>query len=593
MRSAHSSTSPSSPWLPLWLLALAWCGALLGEQVELAWTMGMAPTEELGQALFLGLAPLPLALLVFAALVASWRAWRTSRVPLASSPVGVTGQLLGGLFAACVFLACSYLFSLRVVLGLSNPVFVAAALALGNLALGLVAALLSRGLGALFGSGLERIADSRVAPALRCIVPAWRLVLGLCILGLLVSAWAVHKRQDVVEAVDWPRGLAMLAGATSFAAGAWFLRRRRYGSWALAGLTLVSSLALLFAPGMSRALWLVGPPREVSWSAAVGLRLLRASLDFDHDGRLSFAGDGDCAAFDPSRHPMAVDIPGDGIDQDCDGRDAVPGEVEFASFHTTLLPSGFDRRPPLVLLLTVDAFNPRRLRTFGAERDPMPQLDRFFESAVLFRSAFAQGPSTRLSFPATFTSRWDSEIPRRLEGRHPYPLEDSVTTLAERFERADYRTAAVLPDALFRPSRWHGLLQGFQRNELALPAAGHHHGAQQVTDAAVAELARAAGHPLFLWVHYFDAHSPHRHPRGEPDYGTQMVDRYDAELHHVDTQLGRLLAEVRRRYGDDAWIIVTGDHARLRRAPTHAPRLRLRPLRERAACAPRDADPWR
>jgi choline-sulfatase len=51
------------------------------------------------------------------------------------------------------------------------------------------------------------------------------------------------------------------------------------------------------------------------------VRLWRALLDLDRDGSSALLGGGDCDDRDAARHPGAVDLPGDGIDQDCDGAD--------------------------------------------------------------------------------------------------------------------------------------------------------------------------------------------------------------------------------------------------------------------------------
>jgi hypothetical protein len=48
------------------------------------------------------------------------------------------------------------------------------------------------------------------------------------------------------------------------------------------------------------------------------------ALDFDRDGQISILGGGDCAPFNPHRHAGAPDIPGNGIDEDCDGTDRPP-----------------------------------------------------------------------------------------------------------------------------------------------------------------------------------------------------------------------------------------------------------------------------
>lgn len=50
-------------------------------------------------------------------------------------------------------------------------------------------------------------------------------------------------------------------------------------------------------------------------------------VDHDDDADDWTIGEGDCNDADPTVHPEAYDLPGDGIDADCDGEDPIPGET--------------------------------------------------------------------------------------------------------------------------------------------------------------------------------------------------------------------------------------------------------------------------
>ena len=159
-----------------------------------------------------------------------------------------------------------------------------------------------------------------------------------------------------------------------------------------------------------------------------------------------------------------------------------------------------------------------------------------------------------------FTSRWDTQIAQRLIGSHPYPIEDSEQLLAELLQQSGYDTVAVLSDVYFRKNRWGSLLQGFKQViDSPIKHSGPHNSVE-VTDAALAALSKPRKKPLFLWVHYYDAHSPHVQPVEVPPFGTRRGDIYDAELKLVDREVGRLLATIDTRLADGALVFLTGDH---------------------------------
>jgi hypothetical protein len=150
--------------------------------------------------------------------------------------------------------------------------------------------------------------------------------------------------------------LVVLAGA-AFAAAALYLLLRllvrfdpappaRGPRRAAIALLAAATVTLLFAaarvPPVRDALTRFAAPR-------LALRILDAATDFDRDGYGLFASPADDAPFDASRHPFALDIPDNGIDEDGLGGDfhyrgAAPAAVPAA-------PSFPGRRRHVVLIV--------------------------------------------------------------------------------------------------------------------------------------------------------------------------------------------------------------------------------------------------
>jgi arylsulfatase A-like enzyme len=86
--------------------------------------------------------------------------------------------------------------------------------------------------------------------------------------------------------------------------------------------------------------------------------------------------------------------------------------------------------------------------------------------------------------------------------------------------------------------------------------------APQVADAAIHILESPHDRPLYVWVHFFDAHPPYQPVPGVA-YG-KSDDRdhayYDSELTYLDRELGRLIDAIDKRT-DATYVFVTADHS--------------------------------
>jgi len=482
------------------------------------------------------------------------------------------GTLLTMPVLSAVYAFGAFKLSERIIVGMALPEYAALAIVAGQVVLlASVVALVQplSGLTLLFANLLARTPWLGPRCFSRALHYALWLVLGASVLFAVFLAhyWTPLSYLPLADAAQL-LGAALAAALLSFAANR--LPARTRAPRRLASLLmLVGSFAVAASlrPMQLRA-------RQIAERESLAGRIGQAALlwgwDRDGDGYLRRLGGGDCAPRDPSRHPGAIDIPGNGVDEDCDGRDLDPSALAPRGMFRDPVPSAVPETPPIVLI-TVDAFAASHLHALGYKRNLTPHIDAFAERSAFFRHCFSQGPSTRLSFPSIFTSRWDSQIEQELVGKHPFPISEHELLLAQILASAGYDTAAVLPDKYFGSQRWSGITRGFGRvidtpytTEPKLP----HNGAR-VADAAIQELRRTRSKPLFLWVHFYDAHSPHVQPETAPTYGETRQDLYDAELNYVDQQFGRLIEAIDQELAGKALVVVTGDHGVAFDEPRH------------------------
>jgi arylsulfatase A-like enzyme/tetratricopeptide (TPR) repeat protein len=214
-----------------------------------------------------------------------------------------------------------------------------------------------------------------------------------------------------------------------------------------------------------------------------------------------------------------------------------------------------------VLLVTLDTTRADHLGCYGDKSIRTPILDGLSDNGVLFEHAYTAAVMTIPSHTSILTGLLPPAHGIRNNGTSR--LRPSVETLAEVLKASGYRTGAVV--GAFVLDSMFGLDQGFESYDDYFPDTGSHdilfaeRDAKKVTDAALGFLSQVKAGKWFLWVHYYDAHSPYRPPS---PYKEEYKGReYDGEIAYVDSELGRLLGGIQEIGARDHTIVIAvADH---------------------------------
>jgi arylsulfatase A-like enzyme len=246
--------------------------------------------------------------------------------------------------------------------------------------------------------------------------------------------------------------------------------------------------------------------------------------------------------------------------------------------------------PRRILLITIDTLRADALSCYRAQTPGTPAIDALAGDSVVFRQARSAAPWTLPALASAMTGVSPQvHLATGLGDRVP----DRLTTIAEVLRRAGYRTAALVSSPLL--IRAAHLDQGFQEYT-AFP------GETGVAEKGPADPDQLAGlasrwlrgkdkDSFFLWVHFYDPHTPYAPPAAylqglapppgmrrdltvEEHLAIRLRQRdpgpaerewirqlYRAEVRWVDAALGSLIVELKRsgRY-EDTLIVLLSDH---------------------------------
>jgi len=235
---------------------------------------------------------------------------------------------------------------------------------------------------------------------------------------------------------------------------------------------------------------------------------------------------------------------------------------------------------PNILLITIDTLRADHLSSYGYHLQTSPVIDGLASEGVRFDRAYSVIPLTGPSHFSIFTSRYPQEHGARINGVAA-PNETKWLFLPQILQKLGYTNLAYvsawpLTSHLTHLDRWFAIYDEDLTRKYQVFNSSRY--AEDVTPRAVSWLnQQSARRPFFMWVHYFDPHSPYswketfgspkpsgnKSPRMEWRSSSirQRIRNYDSEIGYTDHHVGQLLEAIDRNdLRESTLVVLTSDH---------------------------------
>jgi arylsulfatase A-like enzyme len=256
-----------------------------------------------------------------------------------------------------------------------------------------------------------------------------------------------------------------------------------------------------------------------------------------------------------------------------------------------------------VMLVSLDQCRADRLHVYGNARPTSPNLDRMAAEGVRFTRFYAVSPWTAPSYASMMTSQYPSRHGVTLLWPREVPALSSETpVLAELFRKAGYRTGAFVNNSVAGAYLTARGFEDYDEGQRRPPSITERTGlrnpefqAPATTDRVLQWLEANQARPFFLFLLYFEPHSPYDPPPehdlfrsdaypeetntgwdvktgrlfrwanlGDGKAIERLMQLYDGKIHFVDRHFGRVLEHLRRSGLDRKTVVfLTSDHGEL------------------------------
>lgn len=233
-----------------------------------------------------------------------------------------------------------------------------------------------------------------------------------------------------------------------------------------------------------------------------------------------------------------------------------------------------------LLIISIDTLRADHISCYGYKKNTTPNIDFLASQSHRFKNAYTTMPTTLPAHASLFTSLYPTQLNIRRNGEK-VPAE--VTTLAEILKSSGYTTTAFV-SAVVLDERY-GISQGFETYEDNFGKYNQQTAGNTLAK-TVSWLKNHNNDPFFLFVHFYDPHTPYYAPdpfrkkfqapnrpqppeleflqnpgQYTPVLVKQVIAAYDASVAYADWAVGKLLHRLEQLGLDENTLVVLiSDH---------------------------------